>query len=82
MGHMSTLQKVQKEFLYADWMYIIAKGQFERIIWIFSKVMQELLEMSGLIPLQEHPSLTTTVLQCVQDHLSLNRTKASTHTSL
>ena len=33
---MSSFQKVQKEYLYADWMDIIFSGPFDQINWIFS----------------------------------------------
>ena len=33
---MSTLQKVRKEYLYADWMPLISGSPLEKITWIFS----------------------------------------------
>ena len=33
---MSTLQKVRKEFLYADWVPLISDSALESLTWIFS----------------------------------------------
>ena len=33
---MSTLQKINKENLYADWGPIISSSKLERLIWVFS----------------------------------------------
>ena len=33
---MSTLQKISKEYLYADWVSIICDSSLERLTWIFS----------------------------------------------
>ena len=84
---MSTLQKVQKEFLYADWIDIILKGPFERVTWIFSpghagvvgNERADVLAASATIDnnLTLDPS---TVLQYVQEHLALSRPQDSSYT--
>ena len=33
---MSTLQKVEKEFMYADWLEPLRNSRLERVTWIFS----------------------------------------------
>ena len=84
---MSTLQKVQKEFLYADWIDIILKGPFERVTWIFSPghagvVGNERADvLAGSATIDNNLTLDpSTVLQCVQEHLALSRPQDSSYT--
>ena len=50
--------------------------QFEQITWNFSRAMQELL--AGAANIDNNLTLDPpTVLECIQDHLTLSRTQAS-----
>jgi len=84
---MSTLHKVQNEYLYADWMDIILKGPFDQITWIFSPghagiVGNERADViAGAAVIDNNLTFDQpTVLQFIQNHLALNRTKSSYYT--
>ena len=80
---MSTLQKVQKEYLYADWMEIILRGPFDHITWIFGPGHSEVVgneQVDVLAGAAVIDNNLTGPTQCIKDHLALSTTQVSSYT--
>ena len=84
---MSTLQKVRKEFLYADWVPLIADSALESLTWIFSpghagvQGNERADSLAGEAAIDGNLTLDPpTVIQCVADQLLANRPPSSSHT--
>ena len=83
----STLQKVQTEYLYADCMDIILRGPFDQIIWIFRLghagvvCNERATVLAGAAVIENILTLDPpTVLQCIKDLLALRRKQTSAYT--
>ena len=83
---MSTLEKVKKEYLHADWMKIFSDSKLEKIIWIFSpghagvRGNERADELAGTAPIDNNYVLDpTTVLQTIKEHLIQQRPPSSSH---
>ena len=84
---MSTLQKVKKEYLYADWLKVLQDSALEKLIWIFSPGHAGVLgneradSLAGTAAIDNNLTLDPpTVMQCVRQHLEKNRLPSSSHT--
>ena len=84
---MSTLQKVSKENLYADWGPIVSSSKLERLIWVFSPGhagVQSNERADSLASTASNDNNLTidppTVFQCVTEHLKANRPESSSYT--
>ena len=73
---MSTLQKVKKEYLYADWLKVLQDSALEKLIWIFSPGHAGVLgneradSLAGTAAIDNNLTLDPpTVMQCVRQHL-------------
>ena len=84
---MSTLQKVQKELFYSDWLATLRSSALEKITWIFSPghagvVGNERADtLAGSAIIDNNLILDPpTVLQAVSDHLENIRPQSTSHT--
>ena len=84
---MSTLQKIQKEYLYVDWVQIITDSVLERLIWIFSpghagvKGNERADSLAGDAVIDNNLTLDPpTVLQCITQQLITARPSSSSYT--
>ena len=84
---MSTLQKVRKEFLYADWMPLISGSSLENITWIFSpghagvRGNERADSLAGDAAIDRNLTLDPpAVIQCVSDQLIASRPQSSSYT--
>ena len=84
---MSTLQKIQKEYLYVDWVRIITDSVLERLIWIFSpghagvKGNERADSLAGDAVIDNNLTLDPpTVIQCVTQQLINARPSSSSYT--
>ena len=84
---MSTLQKVEKESMYADWLEPLRNSRLERVTWIFSPGHAGVTgneradSLAGTAAIDNDLILDPpTVLQCVQENLLQNRPPSSSHT--
>ena len=84
---MSTLEKVKKEYMYADWLKILSDSSLERITWIFSpghagvKGNERADSLAGTALIDGNMALDPpTVLQCVKEHLTQSRPPSSSFT--
>ena len=84
---MSTLEKVKKEHLYADWLKALKASKLERITWIFSpghagvRGNERADVLAGTAPLDDNYILDPpTVIQLVKEHLIQKRPPSSSHT--
>ena len=83
---MSTLQKVQKELFYSDWLATLRSSSLEKITWIFSPGLVGVVGneradiLAGSAIIDNNLTLDpTTVLQAVSDHLETTRPPNSSH---
>ena len=84
---MSTLQKVEKECMYADWLEPLRNSALERITWIFSPGHAGVTgneradSLAGSAAINNDLVLDPpTVLQCVKENLLQNRPPSSSYT--
>ena len=84
---MSTLQKISKEHLYADWVPIISDSCLERLTWIFSpghagvQGNERADSLAGAAIIDNNLTIDPpTVIQCVSDQLIANRPQSSSYT--
>ena len=84
---MSTLQKVRKEYLYADWVPLISGSALESLTWVFSpghagvQGNERADSLAGEAAIDGNLTLDPpTVIQCVTDQLMKNRPLSSSHT--
>ena len=84
---MSTLQKVQKEYLYADWVPIISDSCLERFTWIFSpghagvKGNERADSLAGDAVIDNNLTLDSpTVIHCVTKQSVASRPESSSYT--
>ena len=84
---MSTLQKVEKEFMYADWLEPLRNSRLERVTWIFSPGHAGVTgneradSLAGTAAIDNDLILDPpTVLQCVKENLLHNRPPSSSYT--
>ena len=84
---MSTLQKVEKECMYADWLEPLRNSALERITWIFSPGHAGVTgneradSLAGSAAIDNDLVLDPpTVLQCVKENLLQNRPPSSSYT--
>ena len=84
---MSTLQKISKENLYADWGPIISSRKLERLIWVFSpghdgvEGNERADSFAGTAAVDNN--LTNdppTVIQCVTEQVVTSRPESSSYT--
>ena len=84
---MSTLQKVRKEYLYADWVPLISGSPLENVTWIFSpghagvRGNERADSLAGDAAIDGNLTLDPpAVIQCVSDQLIASRPQSSSHT--
>ena len=84
---MSTLQKVRKEFLYADWVPLISDSALESLTWIFSpghagvQGNERADSLAGEVAIDGNLTVVSpTVIQCVTEKLMTSRPSSSSHT--
>ena len=84
---MSTLQKVKKEYMYADWMKALQDSALERLTWIFSpghagvSGNERADSLAGTAAIDNNLTLDPpSVLQCVKQQLFDIRVQSSSHT--
>ena len=84
---MSTLQKVKKEYLYADWFKVLQESALERLTWVFSPghlgvVGNERADrLAGTAAVDNNLTLDPpSVVQCVKQHLESVRPPSSSFT--
>ena len=84
---MSTLQKVQKENLYADWVSTISDSCLERLTWVFSpghagvKGNERADCLAGDAVIDNNLTLDpATVVQCVTQQLIDSRPESTSYT--
>ena len=84
---MSTLQKIQKEYLYADWLQILSGSSIEKITWIFSpghagvRGNERADSLAGKAVIDNKLTLDPpTVLQCVKEQLTSGRPQSTSYT--
>ena len=84
---MSTLQKISKEYLYADWVTIISSSSIEHLSWIFSPGHAGVTgneradSLAGEAVIDNNITIDPpTVVQCVTDQLIASRPQSSSYT--
>ena len=83
---MSTLQKVQTENVYADWVPIISNSCLERLTWIFSPVHASVKgneradSLAGDAVIDNNLTLDSPTDQCVTQQLIASRPESSSYT--
>ena len=84
---MSTLQKISKEYLYADWVTIISSSSIEHLSWIFSPGHAGVMgneradSLAGEAVIDNNITIDPpTVVQCVTDQLIASRPQSSSYT--
>ena len=84
---MSTLQKISKEYLYADWISIISDSSLERLTWIFSpghagvQGNERADSLAGEAVIDNNLTIDpATVIQCVSDQLIASRPQSASYT--
>ena len=84
---MSTLQKISKEYLYADWVTIISSSSIEHLSWIFSPGHAGVTgneradSLAGEAVIDNNITIDPpTVVQCVSDQLIASRPQSSSYT--
>ena len=84
---MSTLQKVKKELLYADWFKTLHESSLEKLTWVFSpghsgvSGNERADSLAGAAVIDNNLTLDPpTVMQCVRQHLEDIRAPSSSHT--
>ena len=84
---MSTLQKVKKEYLYADWFKVLQESALERLTWVFSPGHSGVVgneradRLAGTAAVDNNLTLDPpTVVQCVKQHLESIRPPSSSFT--
>ena len=84
---MSTLQKVEKEYMYADWLEPLRNSALQKITWIFSPGHAGVTgneradSLAGSAAIDNDLVLDPpTVLQCVKENLLQNRPPSSSYT--
>ena len=84
---MSTLEKVRKEHLHADWLQALRASGLERITWVFSpghagvRGNERADVLAGTAPIDDDYILDPpTVLQIVKEHLVQKRPPSSSYT--
>ena len=84
---MSTLEKVRKEHLHADWLQTLRASGLERITWVFSpghagvRGNERADVLAGTAPIDDDYILDPpTVLQIVKEHLVQKRPPSSSYT--
>ena len=84
---MSTLQKIEKEYMYADWLEPLQNSSLQKITWIFSPGHAGVTgneradSLAGSAAIDNDLVLDPpTVLQCVKENLLQNRPPSSSYT--
>ena len=84
---MSTLQKINKENLYADWGPIISSSKLERLTWVFSpghagvQGNERADSLAGTAAIDNNFTIDPpTVIECVTEQLMASRPESSSYT--